>query len=272
VVPVLLAETLSQGAKDLLKEAGVGFFDSGGSLFLPAPGAYVFIDKPQPKAMESQVRSLYSGRRGQVLQALLLEPSRWFKTRSLAEHAQVSVGTASQVLTELERFDWMSVEGKGPNKQRQLKDPGALLDAWASQIVSARPDPVRRFFVAETRGEALATRAARAFEEAGAHHALTQEAAAQRYSPFLSSISQIRFRVRKGQEAEAALRMLQARPVSEGANLLVVDSADGGDLLFRSRVDGVWLANLVQVYLDLLRGEGRSKEMAAHMRKERIGF
>ena len=27
-----------------------------------------------------------------------------------------------------------------------------------------------------------------------------------------------------------------------------------------------------QVYLDLLRGEGRSKEMAEHLRKERIGF
>jgi hypothetical protein len=28
----------------------------------------------------------------------------------------------------------------------------------------------------------------------------------------------------------------------------------------------------IQVYLDLLRGEGRAKEMAAHLRKQRIGF
>jgi hypothetical protein len=34
----------------------------------------------------------------------------------------------------------------------------------------------------------------------------------------------------------------------------------------------VWLASPIQIYLDLLRGEGRSKEMAEHFREERIGF
>lgn len=271
-VPVLLAESISQGAKDLLKAEGIGFFDSGGSMYLPAEGAYVFIDKPQPKALESQIRSLYSGRRGQVLQALLLEPGTWFKTHSLADHAKVSAATASQVLTEMERFDWLEVQGKGPNKQRRLAQPGALLDAWASRINNERPGPIRRFFVPGVKGEALADHAARAFENAGVNYALTHEAAAQRYSPFLSSISQIRFRLKSGLEALAALGELQARPVVEGANLLVLDSTDGGDLLFRSQVDGVWLANVVQVYFDLLRGEGRSKEMAAHLRTERIGF
>lgn len=272
VVPVLLAETISQGAKDLLKAEGIGFFDSGGSLYLPAEGAYIFIDKPQPKALETHVRSLYSGRRGQVLQALLLEPESWFKTRPLADHAKVSAATASQVLTELERFDWVEVQGKGPNKQRRLSQPGALLDAWVSRIGNGRPEPTRRFFVPGLKGEALVDQAAQAFEGAGVAYAVTHEAAAQRYAPFLSSISQVRFRLKSGLEAMAALGDLQARPVTEGANLLVIDSVDGGDLLFRSQVNGVWLANRVQVYFDLLRGEGRSKEMAAHLRKEWIGF
>ncbi|MEX3960053.1 hypothetical protein [Trinickia sp. EG282A] len=42
--------------------------------------------------------------------------------------------------------------------------------------------------------------------------------------------------------------------------------------MFRQQDDGVWLASPVQVYLDLLRAEGRAKEMAEHLRKERIGF
>jgi hypothetical protein len=32
------------------------------------------------------------------------------------------------------------------------------------------------------------------------------------------------------------------------------------------------LASPIQVYLDLLRGEGRAKEMADHLRQEQIGF
>jgi len=45
-----------------------------------------------------------------------------------------------------------------------------------------------------------------------------------------------------------------------------------GELLFRERISDAWLASPVQVYLDLLRGEGRAKEMAEHLRKERLGF
>jgi len=42
--------------------------------------------------------------------------------------------------------------------------------------------------------------------------------------------------------------------------------------LFRERISDAWLASPVQVYLDLLRGEGRAKEMAEHLRKERLGL
>ena len=45
-----------------------------------------------------------------------------------------------------------------------------------------------------------------------------------------------------------------------------------GELLFREFVNGIWLASAVQVYLDLMRSEGRAREMAKHLRHERIGF
>jgi hypothetical protein len=60
--------------------------------------------------------------------------------------------------------------------------------------------------------------------------------------------------------------------VSEGANLAIIDVESPGELLFWNKMDGVNLASPVQVYLDLMHGEGRSMEMAEHLRKERIGF
>ena len=68
---VLVAESISPGAKELLRAERVGYYDSGGSLYLPAPGAYFYIDKPPPKSLARSMRSLFTGRRAQVLQGLL---------------------------------------------------------------------------------------------------------------------------------------------------------------------------------------------------------
>ncbi len=269
---LLVAESLSPGAKDLLKSERVGYYDSGGSLFLPAPGAYVYIDKPPPKTLEKAVRSLFSGRRAQVLHALLVHHQDWFGVTEVAERAQVAPSTASVVLGELERFDWLESRGQGPGKARHLREPGELLDAWARQLAGSTAPVLRRYYVPSLKSDALLQRLGKVFDVHQVGYAVSYEAAAQRYAPFLSGISQVRTRLLPSAGADAALAELDARVVTEGANLAVVETKSPGELLFRQQLDGVWLASPVQVYLDLLRGEGRAKEMAEHLRRERIGF
>ena len=269
---LLVAESISPGAKELLRDEHVGYYDSGGSMYLPAPGAYIYIDKPPPKTLTKSVRSLFSGRRAQVLHAVLAQHQDWFGVKELAQRAMVSPATASQVLTELERFEWLVSRGQGPSKERQLREPTALLDAWVKQLVSTRPPNLRRYYVPATKADQLLERVGKVFDAHDAEYAISHEAAAQRYSPFLSSVSQVRARLLIGSNADAAIGDLGARVVNEGANLAIIEAKSPGDLLFRERVAGIWLASPVQVYLDLLRGEGRSKEMAEHLRKERIGF
>jgi hypothetical protein len=184
----------------------------------------------------------------------------------------VSPATASQVLTELERSDWLVARGQGPSKERHLREPGALLDAWAKQLTVTRPPTLRRYYVPGTKPDALVARIVQAFDAREVQYALSHEAAAQHYTPFLSSVSQVRVRVLIGANADAAICDLDARGVSEGANLAIIEAKSPGELLFREMVGGLWLASPIQIYLDLLRGEGRSKEMAEHFRKERIGF
>lgn len=271
-LPLLVADSISPGAKALLRAERFGYYDSGGSLYLPAPGAYIYIDKPQPKTFAKKVGSLFSGRRAQVVHALLVKPQDWLGVNELAELAMVSPSTTSQVLTGLERFEWLASRGQGPSKQRQLREPAALLDAWVKHYASLGPPSLRRYFVSDTKAGAWADRIVEALDDHEAMYAISHEAAAQRYSPFLSAIFQVRARLLIGSNAEAALRDMGARAVNEGANLAIIDAKSPGDFLFRERVDGMWLASPVQVYLDLIRGEGRSKEMAEHLRQEKIGF
>ena len=268
----LAAQSISPGAKELLRNERVGYYDSGGSLFLPADNIYVYVDKPPPKALSRSIRSVFSGRRAQVLHAVLMWNREWFGVKELANQARVSPATASQVLTELEKFDWVVSRGQGPGKERHLQQPGALLDEWVNQLAVLRPLPLRRYFVPLARAEGLVERLAEVCVANKAEYAITHEAAGQRYAPFLSTVSQIRCRLLGGPAADRALGALDARFVEQGANLAVIAVASPGELLFREFVNGIWLASTVQVYLDLMRSEGRAKEMAAHLRQERIGF
>lgn len=269
---LLVAESLSPGAKELLKSERVGYYDSGGSLFLPTPGAYVYVDRPSPKTLEKSVRSLFSGRRAQVLHALLIHHQDWFGVTEVAERAQVAPSTASDVLGELERFDWLESRGQGPAKERHLREPAELFDAWAKQVAGSSAPVLRRYYVPGLKADALLRRLSEVFDLHQVSYAVSYEAAAQRYAPFLSGISQVRTRLLPNAGADAALAELDARVVNEGANLAVIETKSAGELLFRQQFDGIWLASPVQVYLDLLRGEGRAKEMAEHLRRERIGF
>ena len=268
----VIAQSISPGAKELMRNERVGYYDSGGSLFLPAGNIYVYVDKPPPKSLSRSIRSIFSGRRAQVLHAVLMRDREWFGVKETANQARVSPATASQVLTELERFDWVVSRGRGPGKERRLQEPGALLDAWVNQLTVMRPLSMRRYFVPSAHGEGLVEKFAEACAESEAEYAITHEAAGQRYAPFLSTVPQVRCRLPDGPAADRALGALDARFVGQGANLAVIEVKSPGELLFREFVNGIWLAGAVQVYLDLMRSEGRATDMAKHLRHERIGF
>ena len=268
----LVAQSISPGARELLRHERVGYYDSGGSLFLPAGNIYIYVDKPPPRSLSKSIRSVFSGRRAQVLHAVLMRNRGWFGVKEIANQARVSPATASQVLTELEKFDWVVSRGQGPGKERQLQEPGALLDAWVNQLTLMRPLSMRRYFVPPARAEGLVERLAEVCVASKAEYALTHEAAGQRYAPFLSAVSQVRCRLLGGPAGDGALDALNVRSVDQGANLAVIEVKSPGELLFRELVNGVWLASAVQVYLDLMRSEGRAREMAKHLRYERIGF
>ncbi len=269
---ILIARSISPGAKELLRNERVGYYDSGGSLFLSAGNIYVYVDKPPPKGLSRSIRSLFSGRRAQVLHAVLQRDREWFGVKDIANQAQVSPATASQVLTELERFEWLVSRGEGPGKERHLQEPGALLDAWVKQQAVMPPPSMRRYFVPATRGEGPVEKFAEACAASKAEYAITHEAAGQRYAPFTSTVSQVRCRLPGGPAADKALGALDARSVEQGANLAIIEVKSPGELLFRESMNGIWLASAVQVYLDLMRSEGRATELAKHLRQERIGF
>jgi hypothetical protein len=273
LIPILAAESISPGSKELLRKEKVGYFDLGGSLFLPADGAYVLIDKPAPKSFARSVSSVFKGKRSQVLLVLLHHNMQWLSVKTLAKDARVSAATASETLIALERFDWLETQGQGPSKERRLTAPRALLDEWKKQVLAGPKPKIWRYYVPNaTNSEAFEMRLDGAFEKARVPYVLTQESAAQHYAPFLTSLSRVSCRA-SSVRSVAALKELGAREVSEGANFTIIETPDNdGPFLYKERRGPAWLASPIQVYLDLQMAGGRAQEAADHLRKERIGF
>lgn len=272
ITPFVLAHAVTAGARELLKAEGLGFYDSTGTLFLPAHGAFVYIDKGLPASRSTGERKLFAQRRSQAVHALLREHTRWFGVNELAQAAEIAPATASEVLSTLDRLEWVQARGQGPSKERQVCEPGKLLDAWAAAFVVAKRSPLQRYFVPKlgTHNQDLAI--AETFESSNVQYAISHESAAQRLAPLLTHVGKVRMRVVGGAQLLEAVRKLNAQRVESGWNLGLWEGPEA-DLQFRDRIESAWHASPIHVYLDLLQSsEGRSKELAEHLRKQRIGF
>lgn len=270
IVPLFVARAISPGAREILREEKIGFYDLGGTLYIPAPSTFVYIDRPIPPKDRKAFGAIFQGQRARVVQEIFDRRPSWVSVKQIAEEAEVSPATASETLSEMERREWVDVEGSGPSKLRRLRAPGAVLDAWVDFLADQKAPKIVRYYVSSADSEDLARQLDRACADADAAYAVTAEAAAQAYAPYLSSVSQVRCRIVPGPQRDRALEMLQARPVTEGWNLGLIETRARGDVTVGERIDGIALARPLQVYLDLLQGSGRSKEMAAHLRQERL--
>jgi hypothetical protein len=272
VIPMIAAGIISDGAKELLQSEHIGYLDSAGSLFLPNDNLYILIDKPSAKVARKIDRPLFSGNRSAVIHALLMNPQQWFSTTVLAKLVSISASTVSVVFAELEKRDLVTAQGKGPNKTRRLADPSALLDEWAKQIeLSARPE-VRRYYVPRIKSEDLMKAIDQVCRRLSTAYVITHEWAAQLYSPFLSNIPQVKCRIYPNAPPSTVASELGAREVDEGSNLAIIESNSMRDFLFEQEIRGLHVESPILAYLDLLGGEGRAKELADHLRVERIGF
>jgi hypothetical protein len=269
-VPMLAAASISLGAKEILRREKIGYFDTGGSMFIPARGAFTYVERPAPVVLKKAIRSIFTSKRAEVLQVLLNNPSAWYSGKMLADVSNASAATVSETLGGLERMSWIETRGQGPSKERRLSNARALLNEW-QKFAEERPVQAKKYYVPDANAEQVAGKIETISHEIGAGYALTQEFAAQRYAPFLTSVPRVACRMQPSAAQELVSR-IGARTVSEGANLSIIETKSEGELLLKEKRDGLWLANPVQVYLDLIGAGGRSKDMAGHLRQERLQF
>jgi hypothetical protein len=270
-VPIVVAPSISESSRKLLRSNGVGYWDAGGSLYIDLPWALYWIDRPVPPAPPRKVRDVYHGSTAQVLHAVLLEPDRPWHVTELAERAHVSPSTVHQVFTFLEDQLWMEKEGKGPRTVRFLREPGALLDAWAHEHSLAEYVP-HRFHRWAQRPEQLLDSVSDALMELESDHALTLGFGARFVAPYGTGFDTLCILVPAGIDLDAVAATAGLQPVATGESVTFLETRGRSPLLFRRQIDGIWVASDIQLYLDLSAWPQRGKEQARHLRTERLGY
>ena len=271
-LPFFVAPSISVGARKLLRERGIGYWDESGSLYLDLPGALYVVDRP-PRQPDRHVRHVFSGATAQVLHAMLLHPEREWHLHELAALAETSVYTVHQVCEFLEARLWMRKHGAGPRVVRILTEPGALLDAWAENH-SLESYRFHRFYHLASSPAALHDAVSGLLGALDIPHAMTLECGAELVAPFATAIP--RQAVLVPEERMAAVTRIASargfRPVEDGENVVFLGTCNRAPLMFIQDVESVPVASLVQLYLDLWAWPRRGREQARHLRALRMGF
>lgn len=268
---VVVAQRISEDAREQLSRAGIGFIDSTGNIRLDLPGLFVWRDGqrpptgPRPPTQPAAV----SGKAGMATQALLHEPARAWNVHDLADRANVSVGLAHRLFVRLENDGLLEVHGRGPRKTRRLSNPTALLDLWAEEMRDRGVHQLRAYRLARE-PRALATAVSKALSEAGIDHAVTGAAAAASLAPFVTAVPVTEVWVSERTDLQLVSTAARAPEVTEGHNLVFRSARDDLPLAFRWRHKSVWIADVLRVYLDLRADPRRGREQADRLREEVI--
>lgn len=269
--PILLvaAESLSAGAKDLLRKRGVAYFERNGTLFLRWRNWLVNIERPTvATARRGDAFALFTEARELVVHALLRHGSEWLTGTALADLAGTSSYTCSVVLQELEKREWCETSGAGQTLRRRLVEPRQLLDAWAQHWIQ-RKETRSRWYYLPTSSVPLIEQLCQSIAGAGVSMpwALTGAAPANAISPLLTSVEVVDLVVPPGQ-TEPLARALKAKPAEMGANLSIVERSGAGMqfLEFHGECQMPFTSPFV-MYMDLLDGRGRNKELARALRE-----
>ncbi len=258
---VLIAPYFSDETRALCAAAGVGCFDLAGNAHLAADGLFVDIaGRPNPNVRERRLSTPFGGRAERVVRTLLLNPDKQWAMRDLATTAQVSLGTASMVTTDL--------RGAGlVNKGRDgltLLSPADLLSAWA-QKYDLRRSAFRTF---RTRLSQTDIERVLAHERSrlGGRYALTLWSAAQH---LLGDEPPARLVALYWVGETAEVENLLGLGHVGTTNVFVFQPFDESILWQREERNGVYLVHPLQLYLDL--GSGDESEVALAERvRERL--
>ncbi|MHB0756247.1 type IV toxin-antitoxin system AbiEi family antitoxin [Polaribacter sp. M15] len=125
---ILIAEYISKKATEELKEREINYIDTAGNAFIKYNELIILIEgqKKAKKEKTNQSRAFQEAGLKIIFQLLYTQEHLQYSYRRIAEKADVSIGSVSNVMAELEELNYLLKT----DDKRVLKNKNELLERW----------------------------------------------------------------------------------------------------------------------------------------------
>lgn len=261
---LLVTPRLSDRFVDLCRKAGVACLDLNGRVWIRR--GLVLVDRSastsrEPVLAASPEPDLFSAKSSRVARAFLAPDSAWSQA-DLATVTGVSRPLLSRLLESLTQQGFVRREGSPRNSRWSVVQPDALLDEWARRDAWPRRVVLQQYSILAPSLEKAARQLLTLFGYT--EIAFTQWFAAQFRHPYTEPpVLSVYINTLPAAET---LQALNAREVTTGGRLWLLQPQDEGVFQFTRTVSGLPLVSDAQIYLDLLQVGLRGPDQAKALR------
>jgi hypothetical protein len=248
------APYISDEGMAVCREEGIGGVDAAGNCYLAMGGIYIEVrGQKNPKPETRSVRFLFSPKSSRIIRVLLSDVNRWWQVQELAGEASISIGLASRLKQKMLEEEYV-IE---TDRRVRAKSPARLIEAWTENYKYKR-NTIREYYSPDDKS-VVEQKIGEYCKRNSIDYALGLFSAASRLAPHVRQNKTFVFIAARPDEAAKELSL---KPVSSGANVVLLQPYDAGVFYESSVIDGLNIVSDVQAYIDLKTYKGRGEEAA----------
>ncbi len=261
LIPIIAVPFMGEVGKHLCRSASVSWVDLAGNANLRGPGFHIRIEgRPDRNRKPGRPANVFAPKSARVTRRLLLDPTRTFRQRELAQETALGEGFVSRIVRQLEADGFIRrIDGV-----IAVRNSGLLLEAWREAYAFNRHHIVRGHIPTRSPQNLLGS-LTESLRDQSISHAVTGLASAWQHARFAG------FRTVTVYVQElSSLSALHFRPEERGANVWLIVPDDPGVFDGAVDIEGIRCVSAVQTYLDLLAMPERSQEAADELRQKQL--
>ncbi len=260
------APYLSKRARELCREEGIGYLDLEGNVFVESGPILVDRTGNRERTLNKRnMRGIFAPKATRVIRELISRQPARARVTDLAKICDMSPAGVYFVIRSLEEKGYVS---RDMDKSIILREPRQLLIDWASNW-SLEKNTINRFFSFETDSNTLGEKIAKAAKKLDVKYALTGLAGASKVAPYVRYDDVWLYA--KG-DVEGLIKELDLRPVTSGANVVILRPYDDGVFSGARALGNVQVVSDVQLFVDLYSYPARGREQAEMLMEKAIKF
>lgn len=266
LVPLVVARYLSPARRDQCQKEGICFLDLSGNVFLRYDSLYIERTGFTNRFPEKRIgRNPFSDKASLILRAAFSDVKKVWGVRELAQSVGLDPGFVSRMAKELKKRNYLS----RADSKLKLRDPVSLLEDWVREYNFNKNQEIPYFCLTKGPEEIIEKMIAGPILD-NVPYALGLHAGANLVAPY-SVFNQVHVYIQNKADIDRFVKNLKLRKANEGANLVFLLPYYKHSVFYgKQRINNLYVASDLQLYLDLHNYPIRGLEQAEHLYEKRL--